>query len=451
MNFNYLKTNIIASLILMFAAFYNGYPILFVGDSFGYYHYGLKLDHDTGAHSFLYGLFVAGSSLHYSFWFVAFIQCLLVSLIINQALKIFSNYKCTDVHFFLIVVFLTFFTSFSKYTAKVMPDVYIGLIALLIFIILYGEFTKAKKFILLILTSVLVCFHNSFYFISCLSTLMFIIYLFVDKRKDAINENKWFFLGLIVLPMLITLSFHLVFFKKAYFNKSAHVYLMAKLSDSGILKKYLDNNCNDSTSILCKYKEYRITLHDFLHNREISPTHKEFGSGTQGIEGSKKEYKELIYNILSNPKYLFLFVEDGIINMFHNLADFNHYEQSGDIMSWHFSNYFPNQISQYYHSKQLRGSFEIYEKVNNLIEFIIVVLSILYIIYSFNSLNVNQKKLIVLSVIFIFANSYVTGQLAEVVPRFSQRIIWMVPMLAAMTLISKSIKGFSFIGSPSDC
>jgi hypothetical protein len=452
MNFLFIKKLILfvcSSLILLWAAFYNGYPILFVGDSFGYYHYGLKLDHDTGAHSFLYGLFVAGFSFHHTFWTVAFIQCFIVSIILFETIKVFSGNEPNNRIFILIILTLSVFTSLTKYTGKIMPDIFTGLIMMCFYLLMFGKYSKRNQAILIVSIALFLCFHTSFVFIFLLFSVGYMLFLLVNKEIKRYYKKVLIMIFLCISPFVTVYFTHSLILKNAYYSKCSHIYLMAKLSDMGILKKYLDDNCSNSPNILCNYKNEIINLHNFMYNPEVSPTIKEFGTNAIiAHKNSKELYNRIIFEILSSPKYGALFLFQGILNTFHYFVNFQYFEQSGGIMTWHFDNYLPYQKSFYLHSKQFLNQFIDYEKLIHITEFYFVIISLFFLLLTIRidkkSLSNHQFHFLIMVILCIVSNNFVCGLLAEVVARFSQRIIWIIPLTAILFFVFSETKGQSF-------
>ncbi|MDX2196565.1 MAG: hypothetical protein NW207_09125 [Cytophagales bacterium] len=431
----------ISTCILLFYAFFNGYPLLFIGDSFGYYHYGRYFDHDTGAHSFIYGLFVALCSLHKSFWIVAITQCWLTSVILYHTAALFLNKKNITGVYYLIIIVLALFTSLTKYTGKIMPDLYTGLIPCCIFLLFYGNYNKYIKAALYILVIIFISFHNSFVFVCACSFGLYIIYMFRNDKLKQARYYLWILVSLPILSAVITITTHFVFFSKPYFNKVSHIYLLAKLSDMGILKKYLDENCDIKPNLLCKYNQGYLLFNDFMYNSATSPTHREYGYySAQAVELSREPYTHIINDILSQPKYLSLFIFKGLSGTVKLLADFSNYEQSGDIMSWHFDTYLPNEKIFYVHSKQYHDKLKPLETFTGTTEFILVSMSILYMIYITQVLKIRVDQtctaFIILISCTVISNALVCGTLAELVGRFSQRLIWLIPY-AGMLFVAK--------------
>ncbi len=426
----------IATLTLLISAFINKYPIIFIGDSFAYFINGKLFQHLNNSHSFIYSLFVYYTCLGSTFWGVVFVQSFIMAIVLFKTIDVFVGEK-VDFKFKLFIVFLlVLLTSITKYTGKVLPDVFTGIIMLLFYIYIFdNKLSLVKRCIVLGSIFVLLLFHYSFVFIFILFTSSLLLVLIFFKEKKLIKKA--------VISLLIAFSptismqlSHYLFFKKYYFNEGSHIYLTAKISDEGILKSYLEENCGSDTTMMCKYKNDYMGLHTFLWEPQ-SPQYTLFG----GVYSNSKPYLDsLNYKILTTPKYSFKFLYAAISNTFIGLVNFAYKEQSGTFMVNLFKENLPNELPKHQHSRQYNQSYDSVETVMNIIEVLSVLISILLLYYfivirePYQQIR-NQKFLLISIIIILFTNSLVCGSLAELVGRFTQRIVWLLPFCAILVVI----------------
>lgn len=81
---------------------------------------------------------------------------------------------------------------------------------------------------------------------------------------------------------------------------------MGVMVEHGIVKTYLDDNCNSKKYELCRYKD---SLPDRAYKfvwDENSPFYK-----IGGWKKSKSEFNKIIYETLTQPKYILLHIKES--------------------------------------------------------------------------------------------------------------------------------------------
>lgn len=448
LNFKNSATILLVAIFFSAFALYNGYPMLYPGDSFGYYFYGRYFNHDSGAHAFIYGLFVGLSSFRTSLWFVIAAQCILCSIILVLFLKTYFKNNFSIILTLILALVLVFFTTFSKYSSKIMPDIYTGLIILAFWIYFESKLVgKIKYFYILVIASLL-GFHTSFILIYFLFFFIIFIFSLIFKLLE-IKKKSFDGLLICVIAVLLTCFTHLIFTKKFYFNKASHTFLMAKLADYGILKDYLNTYCEQEPNELCEYKNRDFTFYSFLWDVENSPIYKTFGGNyTEAFKARKKPYNRIIINILTKPKYAFEYISISLkktINLFPKINKFDH---TGDITPHEIEHFLPHEKPQYYESKQVTGKLFLIEGYLHITQTFLVIISILFLVLKWNKFEVLDKYLIGFVAGIIILNATICVFFSEEDPRFVERIIWIIPFVFFCLIfkyyIHKSAKFFNF-------
>ena len=91
--------------------------------------------------------------------------------------------------------------------------------------------------------------------------------------------------------------------KKFVMSKAPHVFIMGHLDDTGILKKFLDENCSKDEYKDCKLCQYKdslpIDIASFVWGSDMV---KKSG----GWQDRKDEYNKIIKATLVHPKYFLM-------------------------------------------------------------------------------------------------------------------------------------------------
>lgn len=431
---NWITAFVICSVAILFSffAFYNGYPMLYPGDSWGYFHYGKYLNHESGAHAFIYGLLVGGGSFHYSLWFAILFQCLICSTIFIYFLKSFLGADYRNNVAILFAILIVFTTSFSKYAGKILPDVFGGISLLLFWIYLFNDSKPRIKWFLIFSICVVLGFHTSFILIYLLVFILLFLISFIYKdvtiRKKAIN-------GFLVsiLAILFTSLTHLILLKEFYFNKASHAFTMAKIADYGILQEYLNEYCETEPNELCGYKEKNYSFYEFLWDNNQSPIYKGFeNNNSVAFAATQKKYNAIILNILSKPKYLIRYTFFSIRNTGILLSNINKYDHTGDITEWGINHYLPNEKRDYYRSRQVGNRLKKIENYFHGSQTILVLATIIFLALFYHKIIQpafkQEFQFTVVVFIFIVCNCFVCAFFSEADSRFTERVIWLVPL-----------------------
>ena len=122
------------ALILLAYAFYNGYPFVY-SDTGTYIRTGFEgiVPFDR---PIAYGLFIRLVSLKYSMWLVVLVQNLILSFVIFETFRyvVKSNFKAW---FIITIFFLAMTTSVSMFSNQLMPDIFVAILGLSLFLLLF--------------------------------------------------------------------------------------------------------------------------------------------------------------------------------------------------------------------------------------------------------------------------------------------------------------------------
>jgi hypothetical protein len=299
-----MKNNLIlciASFILMSAAYWNGFPLIYpdIGTYLGSgFTPEMPIDRPIS-----YGIFIFVTSLGgFSLWFTIFIQALMVTFVLRLTLDFLLNRNITNTFFISIVILLTILTGISFPTSQLMPDFSTPIMLLSLMLIVIKAplsiFNRRIVYFLFILTNT---FHISHILLNLillgiLFTAAFVLkksYTFLDK-KNIVQLMGLTILG--ILTMMPPLS------------KSSHVFRMGNLVNNHILQVYLEDNCGTKNLEICQYRNVMPETFDGFVWNENSPLHK------MGWKTSKTEFNKIISDIYTTPKYIKMVVLSSLKN-----------------------------------------------------------------------------------------------------------------------------------------
>ncbi len=428
---------IISAFILCFMAFYNGYPLVYP-DTGTYIRSGFEgfVPEDR---PITYGLFIRHMSMSETLWMVIFVQGLISSLILFYYFYYLSNQsvKIKLLSFLTYIVFITFYFGASVNVSQLIPDIFTPITILSIGLLLFVQKMKRrdKIFISIILTYSISVHSSHLLIVAATLVVMFIFYVYEKISKQSIFffnklRNLIFISSLVLGSVLLTMSVNYFYSGKATYSRGGHVFLLARINDLGLLKDYLDNNCAKNDYKICQYKD-KIPW-DMLWDPQ-SPLYL-----TGGWEANKKEYQQLIKDILTTPKYLKLFIIRTLESSFKQFFTFD----TGDTPPQTMGSSVFGAIDQFYHetTKEYLGSFQNnnklkYDEINRSQKVIFGFLLILFFAFYISDIDVKWKMLISFFLLTLYFNAAVST-ISCIASRFQGRVVWILPLPAFIILLN---------------
>lgn len=437
-----------ATLIVLSAAFFNGFPLVF-SDTGTYIMSGFewKVPADR---PIVYGLFIRAASLGFSLWLPVLVQCLSLAWLLRLFWRAFFPDNGVSAPFLLMVAILCAFTPLPWYGGQLMPDVFTQVLLLIVGVAVLRRELSAWQWVML---SVLFVFctisHFSNLFIG-LATLVFFALLRLsgaipagslpDIRRRVAMIMLWCAAAYLALPTVNWLVE-----RQFTMGKGSYTFLIGRLIDNGVLKRYLDENCGRKNFRLCHYKDSLPANSREFHWNPDSPLAKEGGWGAP-----EPEYREIVWNTLTTPKYLALHLWESAISTPAQLLQNS--VGSGLELGWYSSpesppyqavaKYFPYELNEYRYSRQCGNlwgqglDLKFYSNLNYWAMLLSALLAPALLVA-----NKRRKWLpdslesgFYLLCCGMVANAFVTSSLASICDRFQSRVAWFLPMAALMLL-----------------
>lgn len=391
-----------------------------------------------------YAFFMRLASCKATLWLVIYVQGLILNLLIYRVmLEFFSRDRVVPFHLFAIL-FLLLFSSCGWTVSQLMPDIFTSFLILATFLV-YSDSQKGfvEYFLFSFVIVVSILSHLSNLTIAILEILALI--LFFSLRKEF-RKNPKILLSKTLL-MLSLIAFSVFTFKalnKKYFNQfvlspTGHIFLMARLADTGFMNEFLNERCRERTYKLCEYKDcFPQSYEDFLWNTKGAFYQTDGWDITQN-----QEYKQVILDVFTRPKYFYLFTLDSFNHFLKQTISF----KTGDgLYSWfnkESSQYQtviqcfnkPEIINNFQSSKQIGGTLNF--RYINILNYIFLGISLLVLIWCFVRKLPDKKSILLTFIIIsgILINAFSTSAMSSVFDRFQSRVIWLLPFLAFICFV----------------
>lgn len=433
-----LLTLFLGVAITLWPALYNQYVLVFT-DSELYIKCGNELSF-TEDRSFVYGWFVGITSFHHSLWYTIVSQSVIFNLtcytFVRQITKEYINIVYASV-----ITFLCLFTSLAWDVCYIMPDIF-SIISILLLIILLQHKQKLSLPWIGIFVSYLLCLQMHFSFMLYHVVAMFLILVTNICYRNLFYPSSLKNNALILLGVVVNLALF-IGEKKALgsegFSKVSHIYLMGKLVENGLLKAYLDNECENNKYEICKYKD-SLAQNNYSGNFLFHPSSAFQKTGAWA--NPHEEYKIIIKDILFSRKYAWLYAKSiGI----ETIKTFDRNAIGSSIYSYPKGGWGPYPAIEKYYNQEKTAysqSLQNQNKLNFPFEFISKVYLFLLIISAIGMLYFFRYNamLILITIITLLSNAMITGGLVGIEDRYATRQNYLVIIVFSLLLSSSVLR-----------
>ena len=420
----------LGALILISDAIYNGYPIIY-HDLSTYVANGFDLETPFDR-PITYCLFVRLFSLNgFSLWTVILAQAYLVSYLIFSLMKLLFGKDTNRWLILACIAFLSFFTGLSWTVSQVMPDIFTAISIIIVAILLVGKLSRNEQILfysLFLISTAMHLSHISF-------NIVLISFLFIMKmmKIKGIDQYLNYKIPLILLG-ITAIAFSTMLSASA---KSKHVFFMGAMVEHGIVKVFLEDNCEQTHFKLCEYKDILPKRAFQFVWEEDSPLYK-----IGGWKAAEEEFNEIIFETLTRPKYIGLHIQSSFLATLEQLKSFKINDSNGVFLEGslpydRMERYLPRELTMYRSSKQMNDQFGFTDGLNLLFN-LIVVISLLILAWLLLSGKVYTGPFAMLLVLFLFGillNAWVSGTFANAINRLGCKMIWLIPFASFIGMI----------------
>ena len=415
------------ALLWSIPAIFNGYPLV-TGDAGSYIRHAFDFQIPADRSPF-YGVFLGISSLWSSLWLVVVVQNFLLAFIFYRYVVLLTGSQPLRIYLLLAII-TGIGTCVGWVSCYIMPDVFTSMLLLLsILYLLDKSRNRSISVIYLLLIFFCIIVHNSHYLIFLLFITTVLFLSFFLKKIQWLRRHTLQLLGVGVSALIFVCGLHYAKGFGITISPGSHVFLMGRMVETGLLKKYLDANCSGHSFRLCDFSDkLPADFNSFLWQPQ-SPLYS-----TGGWDSSKTEYSAIIKGIFRTPELRREFIAMSLASSAHQ---FREIEIDSFIWSlgegsspWtYIKKHLPKDLDYYINSKQTRTGVETGGWQNvHWIFFAISCITALFALSRFKSEN-EYPLVIAFLIIFLFfcINALVSGALSTVTPRYQNRIFWILP------------------------
>jgi len=431
------------AMMLAWPAFFNGFPLLYP-DSMTYLDDGRLVAraiflHDFsryyGVRSLFYSLGILPLHWNINPWPVVALQCLLVAWVVYLVVRSISP-RHTLARYLILIALLSVLTSAGWYAAFIMPDILGPVLYLTIYLLVFAPQTLSRRvrFALYPIAWWCITAHATHLLLAAALCGLLVAFAAFERsrfvcRLKAIGQVA----AIIALAAVSQMALNGYLYGRTSLNGERPPYLTARILADGPGRWYLERHCARLDWATC----------DELHAPPTDADGFLWGPGgpyDAGTESDKRriEDEEMRFVMATVRAYPSQQFSRSAVNFKGQLMAFGLY--GFDPSPWilgDFDQVLPGARSGYLHSRQANSRLPL--DLLTVVQFWVIVasLGVIVLAASFlgrrHSLPLAGLSLIIVSM--VVANAFAGGVLSVVDDRYGCRVIWLIPLLAGLTIL----------------
>ena len=435
-----------AALLLTWPAFYNRYPLLFP-DSLSYIESGPRVagaffhhqtSHYYGVRSFIYALGIMPFHWRAVLWPVIALQAVLTAYVLWLVVRSFtesSNFRRTVITYYAIVLPLALLTGLSWTTSIVMPDILGALLYLAVYVLVFApeSLSRPQRTLLILIAWWSAAAHIT-HIMLALGLLIFLLAALFLVRAVTRRRLSGLAISAIILvaAVLSHMAVHQVLYGKPTLNGKRPAYLTARLLADGTGRLYLQQHCPQANFATCEFvQSLPTTPDDFLWDANgIWQT-----SSPEKQSRILREESPFARAVIGAYPRQQLAISLGAF--FHQLTRFDISNDANPWLAQKVEVGLPGQLPAYERSRQAQDTLpsDVLSTIQNWT--VGAALLILCSLAPFLWRRCPARLMGLAAIIFaiLLGNAFVTGVLSEVDDRYQDRVIWLLPLLAALAIV----------------
>lgn len=420
-------TMLIAVLAATGAAFYNRYPLI-NPDTGGYI-----VNARAGIRSTFYALFVVPANLTHILWTVVLLQALLVVYMLRLVLREVFAIRSRG-QYLAIIVLACVLTSLPWYVAFVMPDIFVGVMVLGLFMLAFGldGLGQWERCFVIGATFGAALMHNTYLPIACGMLVAGLMVRFALRRRTAALVPHLMLPGILIGAGVATMVLgNYLRFGLVTFSPAGYAFELSRLVGDGPAVAYLRETCPTRHFAACAYLDRMpMTFDQFLWSpdsvfRKVGFI-RERKEGAEIVAGTIEEYPLWVMrNAFANGIHQLQLVRTG--DSLHSNSRDPH--TTADLRS-----HYAAEVGDFLNSRQSRGELRSSLRDLRELHWNFTLISIFYCCFIAILLAKDGQWLPIALMITvacaIVLNAFLTGPISVPVNRYGSRIIWMVGLIA---------------------
>lgn len=423
---------LLGAVMLVWPALLSGYPLLYV-DLSSYLQHTVQWQHPWDKTAG-YGLFLYAFHWGISLWLPLAAQGVLTSVLVWLTQRVATG-TATPARHLGLCAGLSLLTSAPWFTAMMMPDILSGWTALCLYLLGFGEkrLSRREMVFVSVLCAVSVAVHLTHLAIACgLVALVLVLRLrLLPAHRAAVP---------VAAAVAFLLGANMIAFGRPTLSANGSVFLLARLQQDGPAVATLRDHCPEAGWYLCDHLDVLpIDSNVFLWNAE-SPLNRDRQGRTRGAVMLSAEAREITGLTLREH------TGDVARAMIRNtarqlvaadLADtFEPTDLRGGMQDILQAQFGPAERARLDAGMQISGRMEpLVAAFDRVLRPVLLLSAVLIAVFLLRPSSWRDRERLCL-VLFVLAallgNAFATGALSGVYDRYQARIVWLLPLAAAL-------------------
>jgi len=240
---------------------------------------------------------------------------------------------------------------------------------------------------------------------------------------------------IIVLAAVAQLALHNYLYGEPSLNGDRPPFLMVRLIADGPGRWYLEQHCGEA-------KFARFAMCNHVGDLDESPDQFLWGEDGVWQNSSREEQKRILqeevpFALATLRTYPRAVLARSAANFWNQLITFDLGFEANDWVGEEFDRALPGQKSHYLRSRQVRDELPLvfFSTVQDCVAVVSLLVIVLLSVWFWRTKSSRLMGFAVVVVPALVANAVVTGTLSMVENRYQSRVIWLLPLLAALLLL----------------
>jgi hypothetical protein len=434
---------LLATIFFLWPAVYNGFPLL-MADSMTYLADGIpvaraiflhRFSEYYGMRSLIYSLGILPFHWNVTPWPITVFQSLLAAWVLWLVVRSFSTRHALR-RYLILAALLSAFTSIAWYTCFIMPDI-LGPLTYLAFFLLFfarDSLSRAERVGLGFIAWWGITAHSTHLLLAAALFVLLVLFALFERRPflrslPALGEIA----AALALAALAQLALYAFLDGKPSLNGQRAPYLTARVIADGPGRWYLDSHCATEHWAACGHLANVTDDADSFIWGDNAPF--EIASDDEKSDYEAQDVPFFLATIRAYPRQQ---LERSATNFGQQLRAFGLYDfDSSEWTLGQFNATIPPSRSSYVRGREAHDALPL--DALTTLQFWTVIISLLIIagltplLWRRHSRGLPGLALVVFSMVVL--NAFLTGVLSIVDERYQCRVIWLIPLLAAVFVL----------------
>ena len=439
---------LLGMVFMAWPALFNRYPLLYP-DSVTYLQNGRpvaralflhKFSEYYGMRSFIYGLGILPWHWNITPWPIVALQAFLAAYVLWLVVRSILPRR-TVTWYLILVALLSLVTSLSWFVSLIMPDILGPLLYLCIFLLVFAResLSRMERVAVALIAWWAITSHATHFALA--AGICFLLTLLLLLRRPLMHR-RLFGLAQVALVLLLAaaaqLALHAYLYGEPSLNGERPPFLASRVMADGPGRWYLEQHCPQANLALCAYVGHLPDDSDvFLWGPDSVFENADEETQTRI---NQEETRFVLATLRAYPRAQ---LSKSVVNFWQQLTTFEVWNFDPNAwMSEALNHTLTGGRASFLRSRQARDAMpsEFFADLQFWTVIVSLVLIAAFLPFLWRRRDPRLTGLFVIIVSAVIANAFVTGALSTVEERYQCRVVWLLPLLAALLVLRWSAR-----------